>query len=220
MDSRPCWLTRPASSSSKCSRVAQWVRLVMFAEPPTASTMHAAITAGVAFDAFATVPPCCRMPLCSIIGAGCPKSTAMPAKHRETATMRYGAPRWCPAIMFRDDASPHPFSVFAAAPIPTSFHHAESCNRCQKSSFLPPIRSVATEKVVSYLSHTLRSRVVTQNEARPGVTWNLRIVICEFHVVPGLFLFSGDFRQSKPDLACGRGATRQARPVNGERTRQ
>lgn len=86
--------------------------------------------------------------------------------------------------------------------------------------FLPPIRSVATEKVVSYLSHTLRSRVVTQNEARPGVTWNLRIVICEFHVVPGLFLFSGDFRQSKPDLACGRGATRQARPVNGERTRQ
>ena len=93
MDSRPCWLTWPASSSSKCSRVAQWVRLVMFAEPPTASTMHAAITAGVAFDAFATVPPCCRMPLCSIIGAGCPKSTAMPAKHRETATMRYGAPR-------------------------------------------------------------------------------------------------------------------------------
>ena len=79
---------------------------------------------------------------------------------------------------------------------------------------------VATEKVVSYLSHTLRSRVVTQNEARPGVTWNLRIVICEFHVVPGLFLFSGDFRQSKPDLACGSGATRQARPVNGERTRQ
>lgn len=55
--------------------------------------------------------------------------------------------------------------------------------------FLPPIRSVATEKVVSYLSHTLRSRVVTQNEARPGVTWNLRIVICEFHVVPGLFCF-------------------------------
>ena len=135
MDSRPCWLTWPASASSKCSRVAQWVRLVMFAGPPTASTMRAAITAGVAFDAFATVPPCCRMPLCSIIGAGCPKSTAMPAKHRETATMRYGAPRWCPAIMFRDDASPHPFSVFAAAPIPTSFHHAESCNRCQKSSF-------------------------------------------------------------------------------------
>ena len=86
--------------------------------------------------------------------------------------------------------------------------------------FLPPIRSVATEKVVSYLSHTLRSRVVTQNEARPGVTWefayrNMRIPRCSRS-----FLFSGDFRQSKPDLACGRGATRQARPVNGERTRQ
>ena len=55
--------------------------------------------------------------------------------------------------------------------------------------FSPPIRSVATEKVVFYLSHTLRSRVVTQNEARPGVTWNLRIVICEFHVVQVFFCF-------------------------------
>lgn len=74
----------------------------------------------------------------------------------------------CSAIAFRYGVPPHPFSVFAAAPIPTSFHHAESCNRCQNHRFLPPIRSVATEKVVSYLSHTLRSRVVTQNEARPG----------------------------------------------------
>lgn len=216
MDSRPCWLTWPASASSKCSRVAQWVRLVMFAGPPTASTMRAAITAGVAFDAFATVPPCCRMPLCSIIGAGCPKSTAMPAKHRETATMRYGAPRWCPAMVFRRTRSPYlpqrPFRLHSTMQNPAIV--------VKNHRFLPPIRSVATEKVVSYLSHTLRSRVVTQNEARPGVTWNLRIVICEFHVVPGLFLFSGDFRQSKPDLACGRGATRQARPVNGERTRQ
>lgn len=216
MDSRPCWLTWPASASSKCSRVAQWVRLVMFAGPPTASTMRAAITAGVAFDAFATVPPCCRMPLCSIIGAGCPKSTAMPAKHRETATMRYGAPRWRSAMVFRRTRSPYlpqrPFRLHSTMQNPAIV--------VKNHRFLPPIRSVATEKVVSYLSHTLRSRVVTQNEARPGVTWNLRIVICEFHVVPGLFLFSGDFRQSKPDLACGRGATRQARPVNGERTRQ
>ena len=44
---------------------------------------------------------------------------------------------------------------------------------------------------------------------------NMRIPRCSRS-----FLFSGDFRQSKPDLACGRGATRQARPVNGERTRQ
>lgn len=124
------------------------------------------------------------------------------------------------ATVLRDSVPPHPFSVFAAAPIPTSFHHAESCNRCQESSFFAAYRSVATAEVVFYLSHTLRSRVVTQNEARPGATWNLRIVICEFHVVPGLFLFSGDCRQSKPDLARGRGATRQARPVNGERTRQ
>lgn len=216
MDSRPCWLTWPASASSKCSRVAQWVRLVMFAGPPTASTMRAAITAGVAFDAFATVPPCCRMPLCSIIGAGCPKSTAMPAKHRETATMRYGAPRWCSAMVFRRTRSPYlpqrPFRLHSTMQNPAIV--------VKKHRFLPPIRSVATEKVVSYLSHTLRSRVVTQNEARPGATWNLRIVICEFHVVPGLFLFSGDFRQSKPDLARGRGATQQARSVNGERTRQ
>ena len=216
MDSRPCWLTWPASASSKCSRVAQWVRLVMFAGPPTASTMRAAITAGVAFDAFATVPPCCRMPLCSIIGAGCPKSTAMPAKHRETATMRYGAPRWCPAIMFRRTRSPYlPQRPFR--------HHSTMQNPAivvKNHRFLLPIRSVATAEVVFYLSHTLRSRVVTQNEARPGATWNLRIVICEFHVVPGLFLFSGDFRQSKPDLARGRGATQQARSVNGERTRQ
>ena len=41
----------------------------------------------------------------------------------------------CSAIAFRYGVPPHPFSVFAAAPIPTSFHHAESCNRCQKSSF-------------------------------------------------------------------------------------
>ena len=216
MDSRPCWLTWPASASSKCSRVAQWVRLVMFAGPPTASTMRAAITAGVAFDAFATVPPCCRMPLCSIIGAGCPKSTAMPAKHRETATMRYGAPRWCPAMVFRRTRSPYlPQRPFR--------HHSTMQNPAivvKNHRFLLPIRSVATAEVVFYLSHTLRSRVVTQNEARPGATWNLRIVICEFHVVPGLFLFSGDFRQSKPDLARGRGATQQARSVNGERTRQ
>lgn len=216
MDSRPCWLTWPASASSKCSRVAQWVRLVMFAGPPTASTMRAAITAGVAFDAFATVPPCCRMPLCSIIGAGCPKSTAMPAKHRETATMRYGAPRWCPAMVFRRTRSPYlpqrPFRLHSTMQNPAIV--------VKNHRFLPPIRSVATAEVVFYLSHTLRSRVVTQNEARPGATWNLRIVICEFHVVPGLFLFSGDFRQSKPDLARGRGATQQARSVNGERTRQ
>ena len=71
-------------------------------------------------------------------------------------------------------------------------HHSTMQNPAivvKNHRFLLPIRSVATEKVVSYLSHTLRSRVVTQNEARPGVTWNLRIVICEFHVVPGLFCF-------------------------------
>ncbi len=138
------WIALTARAAlAEWAALTEWVALTatltaslpMAIALPASIAPSAAITAGVAFDAFATVPPCCRMPLCSIIGAGCPKSTAMPAKHRETATMRYGAPRWCPAIMFRDDASPHPFSVFAAAPIPTSFHHAESCNRCQKSSF-------------------------------------------------------------------------------------
>ena len=130
------------------------------------------------------------------------------AKRQLCATvLRDSVPLWCSAApVLRICRSAH--SDFIPAIV------------VKNHRFLLPIRSVATEKVVSYLSHTLRSRVVTQNEARPGVTWNLRIVICEFHVVPGLFLFSGDFRQSKPDLACGRGATRQARPVNGERTRQ
>ena len=71
-------------------------------------------------------------------------------------------------------------------------HHSTMQNPAivvKNHRFLLPIRSVATAEVVFYLSHTLRSRVVTQNEARPGVTWNLRIVICEFHVVPGLFCF-------------------------------
>ena len=85
--------------------------------------------------------------------------------------------------------------------------------------FLPPIRSVATEKVVSYLSHTLRSRLLLKmRQDWSDVEFayrNMRIPRCSRS-----FLFSGDFRQSKPDLACGRGATRQARPVNGERTRQ
>ncbi len=71
-------------------------------------------------------------------------------------------------------------------------HHSTMQNPAivvKNHRFLLPIRSVATAEVVFYLSHTLRSRVVTQNEARPGATWNLRIVICEFHVVPGLFCF-------------------------------
>lgn len=139
------------------------------------------------------------------------------AKRQLCATvLRDSVPLWCSAMVFRRTRSPYlpqrPFRLHSTMQNPAIV--------VKNHRFLPPIRSVATEKVVSYLSHTLRSRVVTQNEARPGVTWNLRIVICEFHVVPGLFLFSGDFRQSKPDLACGRGATRQARPVNGERTRQ
>ena len=187
----------------------------MFAEPPTASTMHAAITAGVASmrsPRFLLAAVCHCVPLSAL---GAPKARqCRQASRNGNYALRCSA--IASAMVFRRTRSPYlpqrPFRLHSTMQNPAIV--------VKNHRFLPPIRSVATEKVVSYLSHTLRSRVVTQNEARPGVTWNLRIVICEFHVVPGLFLFSGDFRQSKPDLACGRGATRQARPVNGERTRQ
>lgn len=108
--------------------------------------------------------------------------------------------------------------------------------RSAHSDFIPPCRILQSlSKIIVFcrlfgvsrprksypIFHTrCVAGLLLKMRARPGATWNLRIVICEFHVVPGSFLFSGDFRQSKPDLACGRGATRQARPVNGERTRQ
>ena len=102
MDSRPCWLTWPASASSKCSRVAQWVRLVMFAEPPTASTMHAAITAGRCVrcvrhgSSLAAVCHC--VPLSAL---GAPKARQCRqsiAKRQLCATvLRDSVPLWCSA---------------------------------------------------------------------------------------------------------------------------
>lgn len=192
----------------------------MFAEPPTASTMRAAITCrrcvrcvrhGSSLLPYATVFHYRRW---------VPQKHGNAGKHRETATMRYGAPRWCPAIMFRDDASPHPFSVFC---------------RSAHSDIIPPCRILQSlSKIIVFcclfgvsrlrksysIFHTrCVAGLLLKNEARPGATVEFAYRNSESPRC-SRSLFSGDFRQSKPDLARGRGATQQARSVNGERTRQ